>query len=108
MGNENQIIRVVSHEGKPIYAISIYTKSGQLQLVEYMWQLTTRINELKGEEILLHEWARQFQKDLNFRLNIQIEVLITRMTKSTKGFHKLFEDCKTMFGENYSDNTNNL
>jgi len=107
MGNENQIIRVVSHDDKPIYAISIYTKSGQLQLVEYMWQLTTRINELKGEEILLHEWVRQFQKDLNFRLNIQIEVCITRMTKATKGFHKIFEDCKTMFGENYSDDTTN-
>ena len=103
MANENQIVRVVSHKEVPIYAISIYTKPGQLQLVQYLWEMTTKINELKGEEILLHQWVRQFQKDLAFRLNVQIDVTVTRMVKSSAGFLRLFQECETMFGENYID-----
>jgi hypothetical protein len=106
MGNENQIARIVTHKGMPLYGISIFTKPGQLQLVQYLWEMTTKINELKGEDILLHQWVRQFQKDLAFRLNIQIEVFVTRMVKSTAGFVRLFEECRTMFGENYIDYKN--
>jgi hypothetical protein len=98
---EHQIIRVVEHDNKPLYAVSIYYQ--HKDIVEYTWQLITKINELKGEEILLHEWARQFQRDLNFRLNIKILVRITQLAPTTKGFIKLFEDCKMMFGENFID-----
>jgi hypothetical protein len=103
MGNENQICRVVSHNDKPVYSICIYYKDGNKDVVTYIWELTTRLNKLRDQEIVLHEWAYQFQRDLAFRLNIQVNVVVTQMTNRTKAFRNIFDDCKTMFRENFKE-----
>lgn len=100
---ELQIVRVVSHKGSPLYSVSIYYNQENKGVVEFMWELLTKLNELKEEEILLYEWADQFKRDLLFRCNIKIEVLFTKMTRLTKGFAKLFDEAEEIYKDNFKD-----